>query len=182
MDQSLKSPQRHSRAKRKPPTPLSNRSFPLTRVTSVEGLRCEGPTLTSRELLRLKKVLEDTRSSSDFKHLARRLAIASGKVRFLILFALKQHPLCVCDLAIILSDTVSNVSHQLKVLRQEGWITFQRMGRAVEYRLTPAGEEILRCLTLMSPMGKVSKGSGVQGKVKRAVFSQSLKPSLSRKG
>ncbi|MCC6446983.1 MAG: winged helix-turn-helix transcriptional regulator [Armatimonadetes bacterium] len=52
-----------------------------------------------------------------------------------LIFALKEEPLCVCDLAHLLRMSVSAISHQLRVLRNLGLVRGEREGRIVTYSL-----------------------------------------------
>lgn len=127
----------------------------LPRIALVEGLRCVGPTLTGHELLRLKEQVQAWERSEGFQRGFKELALLSGRVRLLVLWLLARQPLCVCDLAEILGDSVSNLSHQLKSLRQAGWVAGRRVGKAIEYALTPEGERIL---ALLAPFFYASAG------------------------
>ncbi|HET9017243.1 MAG TPA: metalloregulator ArsR/SmtB family transcription factor [Thermomicrobiaceae bacterium] len=55
--------------------------------------------------------------------------------RLRLMTALASHPLCVCDLAAALGTSQSAVSHQLRVLRQQGLVRSARDGRRVYYAL-----------------------------------------------
>ena len=55
--------------------------------------------------------------------------------RLRILFAIEREPLCVCDIAETLGMTKSAVSHQLKMLRQNDLVRFEREGKNVIYSL-----------------------------------------------
>lgn len=52
-----------------------------------------------------------------------------------ILFALKESPMCVCDLANVLSMSKSSISHQLSKLRSVGAVKCQKEGKQVFYSL-----------------------------------------------
>ena len=58
--------------------------------------------------------------------------------RLMILHALEQKELCVCDLAALLGLTKSAVSHQLKALRLSNLVKFRRDGQNVYYSLADA--------------------------------------------
>jgi len=58
--------------------------------------------------------------------------------RLKILFALAEHELCVCDIAHILSRSVAATSHQLKLLRDQGWLSMRNDGKMVYYKLENA--------------------------------------------
>lgn len=55
--------------------------------------------------------------------------------RFRILEALGHGELCVCDLTAVVGVSQSAVSHQLRVLRDRGLVTFRRDGQRALYRL-----------------------------------------------
>lgn len=59
--------------------------------------------------------------------------------RLRLLLCLHHAPgICVTDLAIALGMTGTAVSHALRLLRSRGWVTAEREGRMVRYRLTDA--------------------------------------------
>jgi DNA-binding transcriptional ArsR family regulator len=55
--------------------------------------------------------------------------------RFRILDSLAHEDLCVCDLAELAGVSQSGVSHQLRLLRDRGLVTFRRDGQRAVYRL-----------------------------------------------
>ena len=55
--------------------------------------------------------------------------------RVKILYALFDTELCVCDIAELLSMTVSAISHQLRILRGAKLVNFRREGKTVFYAL-----------------------------------------------
>lgn len=55
--------------------------------------------------------------------------------RLNILAALNCHQMCVCDLAVLLDMTKSAVSHQLKVLRDNNLVKFEKKGKHAYYSL-----------------------------------------------
>ena len=61
--------------------------------------------------------------------------IIGDQTRCKILYILKQHEMCVCDLANVLSMTKSSVSHQLGKMRQFGVVKCRRQGKEVYYSL-----------------------------------------------
>jgi ArsR family transcriptional regulator len=60
-------------------------------------------------------------------------SMMGDKTRLKLLFALKESPLCVCDLANVLSMTKSSVSHQLKKLKNAGVVRSERNGKQIVY-------------------------------------------------
>ena len=61
--------------------------------------------------------------------------IFGDTTRISILFALDGEPMCVCDIAQMLSMTKSAVSHQLKILRQSALVKYKKSGKNVFYSL-----------------------------------------------
>lgn len=55
--------------------------------------------------------------------------------RIRIIEALSIKELCVCDLANLLGMTQSAISHQLRLLRQNGILKYRKEGRTVYYSL-----------------------------------------------
>ncbi|MDO4545732.1 MAG: metalloregulator ArsR/SmtB family transcription factor [Bacillota bacterium] len=61
--------------------------------------------------------------------------IFGDSTRTRILAALNCHEMCVCDLAVLLDMTKSAISHQLKVLRDNNLVKFQKKGKHAYYSL-----------------------------------------------
>ena len=55
--------------------------------------------------------------------------------RMRIICALRIHEMCVCDLSVLLNMTKSAVSHQLRILRDNGVVGSRREGKVVYYSL-----------------------------------------------
>lgn len=67
---------------------------------------------------------------------ARRFDLLSDPHRLEILLVLHRAPgICVGDLATALNRSENAVSQALRVLRHQGWVTSNRVGRLVSYRL-----------------------------------------------
>ena len=65
-----------------------------------------------------------------------RFDLLSDPNRLEILLSLHRAPgICVGDLAAALGRSENAVSQALRVLRQQGWVSSTRIGRAVSYRL-----------------------------------------------
>lgn len=56
--------------------------------------------------------------------------------RLRLVQALRERPQSVSDLAALLDNEIGNVSHHLKVLRKQGLVTNQRVGKTVIYSLS----------------------------------------------
>lgn len=55
--------------------------------------------------------------------------------RYRIIEALEISELCVCDLSFLLNNTKSAVSHQLKILKENGIVKSRKSGKNVYYSL-----------------------------------------------
>ena len=64
--------------------------------------------------------------------------IFGDSTRIRILYLLRDTELCVCDIARMLSMTVSAISHQLRLLKQARLVKFRRSGKTVYYSLADA--------------------------------------------
>lgn len=67
--------------------------------------------------------------------LAELFKVFGDSTRIRILFVFFEAEVCVCDMAAALNMTVSAVSHQLKILKQNKLIKSRRDGRSVYYSL-----------------------------------------------
>lgn len=59
--------------------------------------------------------------------------------RLKILLALREGELCVCDMAHVLGLSVPATSHQLKLLRDQGWLRMRHDGKMVYYEINNSG-------------------------------------------
>lgn len=84
-------------------------------------------------------VVEDTRGKmqpqTEYTSLAALFKMFGDGTRVMLLHALEQNEMCVCDLAALLGMTKSAVSHQLKALRLSNLVKFRRDGQVVYYSL-----------------------------------------------
>jgi len=64
-----------------------------------------------------------------------RLKLLADPTRYRVLSALAREELCVCDLAAIAGVNESSMSHQLRLLRAHGLVSFRKQGRMAYYRL-----------------------------------------------
>ena len=81
----------------------------------------------SREMIPDTTLLYDL---SDF------FKVLGDSTRLGILFAIDKAPMCVCDISCALGMTKSAVSHQLKVLRQNRLVKYNKVGKNVFYELS----------------------------------------------
>ena len=76
--------------------------------------------------------------------LAELYKLLGNVTRLKILLSLAHGELCVCDVAHVLGLTVAATSHQLKLLRSQGWLSMRNDGKMVYYRVHSEG--MLRAL------------------------------------
>jgi len=61
--------------------------------------------------------------------------LLGNEKRLKILLALRLGELCVCDMAHVLKLSIPATSHQLKLLRDHGWVRMRNDGKMVYYQL-----------------------------------------------
>ncbi|MPM62667.1 Transcriptional repressor SmtB [bioreactor metagenome] len=61
--------------------------------------------------------------------------VLGDSTRSKIIWALDEHEMCVCDLAVLLGMTKSAISHQLRALREANLVVNRREGKNVFYAL-----------------------------------------------
>jgi DNA-binding transcriptional ArsR family regulator len=71
--------------------------------------------------------------------LAELYKLLGNVTRLKILLSLADGELCVCDVAHVLGLTVAASSHQLKLLRSQGWLSMRNDGKMVYYRVHREG-------------------------------------------
>lgn len=62
--------------------------------------------------------------------------VLGDSTRAKIMWALDEHEMCVCDLAVLLNMTKSAISHQLKSLKQANLVKYRKDGKVVFYSLS----------------------------------------------
>ena len=86
-----------------------------------------------------EELVDDTKrkmkEEDDYARLSSLFKMFDDKTRVMILHALEQNEMCVCDLAVLLGKTKSAISHQLKALRLANLVKFRREGQIVYYSL-----------------------------------------------
>lgn len=102
---------------------------------------CECCELHMSSICKVKKLLPMDELLYD---LAEFYKIFGDSTRIKILYALLESELCVCDIAEVLGNSQSAVSHQLRILKQSKLVKFRREGKTVFYSL--ADEHIFRIL------------------------------------
>jgi len=77
--------------------------------------------------------------------------------RLLIVNALMDHELCVCELRELLPHNLSTVSRHLSVLKNAGLLSEEKRGLYVYYKLTvPCLSNFLSCVTQMVTESKAN--------------------------
>lgn len=83
----------------------------------------------------VRSVREQTPSDEVLYDLSDLFKVFGDTTRIRILYALFEAPMCVCDIATLLSMEPSAISHQLKVLKKSKLVKSQRQGKSVFYSL-----------------------------------------------
>lgn len=83
----------------------------------------------------LEQVRADVVAAENLERMAVLYKMFGDKTRLNILSALNCHEMCVCDLAVLMDMTKSAVSHQLRVLRENKLVTFEKIGKHSYYSL-----------------------------------------------
>lgn len=83
----------------------------------------------------IKEVQLSILKLKDIEKISKLYKAISDPTRIKILYALKSHELCVCDISVILNMTQSSISHQLKILKDEDLVRSRKDGKTRFYRL-----------------------------------------------
>lgn len=103
------------------------------RIVEHMGFKCVGPTITPERILGLRQEVFENEQLRDLRE---KLHALSGQMRLRILYLLRlENELCVCDLSDILDESLSAVSHQLKVLRKSDFVKTRRDAKTIFYSL-----------------------------------------------
>ncbi|MFI3324646.1 MAG: metalloregulator ArsR/SmtB family transcription factor [Clostridia bacterium] len=102
---------------------------------------CENCEIHDSAICKVRKLLPKEELLYD---LAEFYKIFGDSTRIKILYALFESELCVCDLAEVLGNSQSAISHQLRILKQSKLVKFRREGKTVFYSL--ADEHIFKIL------------------------------------
>ena len=99
-----------------------------------EGVpECECHEIHTELVERRRELLPETTELYDLSDFFK---VLGDSTRLGILFAIDGEPMCVCDIAGVLGMTKSAVSHQLKVLRQNRLVKYNKVGKNVYYELS----------------------------------------------
>ncbi len=84
----------------------------------------------------LAYVKKEMVSDSELSKVSNLYKIFGDSTRLNIMAALNCHDMCVCDLAVLMNMTKSAISHQLKVLRDNNLVKFEKKGKHSYYSLS----------------------------------------------
>ena len=84
---------------------------------------------------KVEKIKSELLKDETMLELAEVFKVISDKNRAKILFSLEDNELCVCDISHILGISISAVSHQLRILRNNKLVKFRNEGKIVFYSL-----------------------------------------------
>ncbi len=86
----------------------------------------------------LNRVKSEMPKEEALYDLAELYKVFGDTTRIKILYALFESEMCVCDIARLLSASVSAISHQLRILKQVKLVKFRKEGKTVFYSLADA--------------------------------------------
>ncbi len=113
----------------------------ITAITAKSDT-CTIPCFDHSKVNKVKKAL--AKEEKRLPELADFYKLLGNTTRLKILLALAQGELCVCDIAHVLELSMAATSHQLKLLRNQGWLGMRNDGKMVYYRLN--SEDLLKAL------------------------------------
>ena len=93
---------------------------------------CDCHPIDTELVTKTKAAMPESGIIHDIAHF---FSVVGDMTRCKILFALKESPMCVCDLANVLSMTKSSISHQLNKLKTAGFVKCEKSGKQVFYSL-----------------------------------------------
>ncbi len=97
-----------------------------------DNIKCDCDIIHEKEVNNVKSNLIDNTKIVSLVTLYKMFA---DQTRLKILLALEIERLCVCDISNVLNMTKSAVSHQLKVLRENNLVKFEKVGKNCYYTL-----------------------------------------------
>lgn len=83
----------------------------------------------------LEHVRQEIASAEELARMTKLYKVFGDSTRLNILAALNCHEMCVCDLAVLMDMTKSATSHQLRILRENNLVTFEKVGKHSYYSL-----------------------------------------------
>ena len=103
---------------------------------------CNAPCFDHDKVGQIKAAL--AKEAQKLPELAEFYKLLGNTTRLKILLALAQAELCVCDIAHVLQLSTAATSHQLKLLRNQGWLSKRDDGKMVYYQLN--SQDLLKAL------------------------------------
>lgn len=86
-----------------------------------------------------KEIVESTKkkmlNDEMFNKVSNFFKTVGDTTRLKILYALDNNEMCVCDIANLLKMTKSSISHQLRLLKDNGLVKSRKVGKEVYYML-----------------------------------------------
>ncbi|MDS3861722.1 metalloregulator ArsR/SmtB family transcription factor [Thermosynechococcaceae cyanobacterium BACA0444] len=112
---------------------MSKSSLPKSQPFPSEDVpSCDVPLV---HLEQVRQVQPDVMSLNQAQQMAEFFSALADPSRLRLMSALARQELCVCDLAAAVKVSESAVSHQLRILRSQRLVKYQRVGRNVYYSL-----------------------------------------------
>lgn len=97
-----------------------------------EELICDCDVIHAEVVNAVKKKMPEDNELYDLSDFFK---VLGDSTRSRIMWALDEHEMCVCDLAVLLDMTKSAISHQLRALREANLVINRREGKNVFYSL-----------------------------------------------
>ena len=98
-----------------------------------EQIQCEYIHVHADIVKSVKEAMPEEESLYD---LADFFKVFADSTRIKILYVLLQAEMCVCDIAQLLGETQSAISHQLRMLKQMKLVKYRRDGKTIFYSLS----------------------------------------------
>ena len=83
----------------------------------------------------IEHVRNEIASAEELAKMTKLYKVFGDSTRLNILAALNCHEMCVCDLAVLMNMTKSATSHQLRILRENNLVRFEKVGKHSYYSL-----------------------------------------------
>ena len=111
---------------------------PATRQADIHAIPC----FENEKVRAIQAIL--AKEKKRLPELAELYKLLSNTTRLKILLSLAEGELCVCDIAHVLGLSTAATSHQLKLLRDQNWLSKREDGKMVYYRLN--NKDLLKAL------------------------------------
>ena len=98
----------------------------------MEKLTCDCEVIHEDAVREAKQTMA---SKEEYLQLASLMKMFGDGTRVQILHVLAQQEMCVCDLAVLMDMTKSATSHQLRILRENNLVKFEKVGKHSYYSL-----------------------------------------------